>query len=291
MRGSDLPTWRPGRSDWRLHAQTVFSLAVAFICLAASLLVVTNLAAVRDRWSRAGRLTIYLKDGTSDEGAAQLLTALQQTAGVVRARHVSREEARREVVSEQDDAALAALPPEAFPASVEVGFDTHATDEDVKAVALKLQALPEVGSVETYARWTERLSSLLNGGVAASGALAVVVLLAVVSVIAATMRLLLSRRRIEVEVLRHVGATESFVRRPFVVEASAQGALGAVAAILVLLVLYGVVRGRFDNELAALLGLAPAFLPWQAVVGLVGLGAGLGCVTALLTLRRIGSTA
>ena len=57
-----------------------------------------------------------------------------------------------------------------------------------------------------------------------------------------------------------------------------------------LLVLYGVVRGRFDNELAALLGLAPAFLPWQAVIGLVGLGAGLGCATALLTLRRIGST-
>lgn len=289
MRANELPTWRPGRSDWRIHAQTVFSLAVAFICLAASLLVVTNLAAVRDRWSRAGRVTVYLKDGATEESAQVLITALQQSSGVTRARFVSREEARREVIADQDDPALATLPAEAFPASVEVGFDAATADEDVKAVALKLKALPEVASVETYARWTERLSSLLSGGVAASGALAVVVLLAVISVIAATMRLLLNRRRVEVEVLRHVGATESFVRRPFVIEASAQGALGAVAALGVLLVLFLVVRGRFDQELAALLGLAPAFLPWQGVLGLVALGAGLGCGTALLTLRRIGS--
>ena len=43
-----LRTWRAGRSDWRLQALSIFSLAVAFVCLASALLVVTNLAAVRD---------------------------------------------------------------------------------------------------------------------------------------------------------------------------------------------------------------------------------------------------
>ena len=52
-------TWRAGRSNWRAQALTVFSLAVAFVCLASALLVVTNLAQVRDRWSRAGRATVY----------------------------------------------------------------------------------------------------------------------------------------------------------------------------------------------------------------------------------------
>ena len=50
-----LGTWRAGRSNWRLQALSVFSLAVAFVCLASALLVVTNLESVRDRWSRAGR--------------------------------------------------------------------------------------------------------------------------------------------------------------------------------------------------------------------------------------------
>jgi hypothetical protein len=52
--------WHLARRAERLAAprcSAVFSLAVAFVCLAASLLVVTNVEAVRDRWSRAGRAT------------------------------------------------------------------------------------------------------------------------------------------------------------------------------------------------------------------------------------------
>ena len=59
---SRLGAWRAGRSDLRLHALSVFSLAVAFVCLAAALLVVTNIQAVRDRWARAGRATVYLRE-------------------------------------------------------------------------------------------------------------------------------------------------------------------------------------------------------------------------------------
>ena len=87
---------------------------------------------------------------------------------------------------------------------------------------------PAVETVETYQRWTEKLSTLLGGGVTASGCLAIIVLAAVVSVIASTMRLLLTRRRMEVEVLKLVGASDAFVRRPFVIE----GAPTALAALL-----------------------------------------------------------
>jgi cell division transport system permease protein len=102
------------------------------------------------------------------------------------------------------------------------------------------------------------------------------------------MRLLLSRRRIEVEVLRLVGATNSFVRRPFVIEGAMQGAAGAAAAIAILGGLFWLVRGRFDHELANLLGLSPSFLPWTVTVGFVLLGGVLGATTALVSLRRMG---
>ena len=51
--------------EWRLHALSVFSLAVAFVCLGAALLVVTNLRAVEERWAHAGRASVYLKDGAT----------------------------------------------------------------------------------------------------------------------------------------------------------------------------------------------------------------------------------
>jgi cell division transport system permease protein len=269
-----------------LQALSVFSLAVAYVCLAAALLVVANLAQVRDRWSRAGRATVYLRDGVSDEDAKSLVKALEATAGVARARHLGREAAREELLQDSADEALAALPAEAFPSSVELGFTDDVKEVDLSLLALKLRALPTVESVDTYQRWTEKLSALLEGGVAAALCLALVVLGAVVSVVASTMRLLFEGRRREVEILRLCGATERFVARPFVLEGTLQGATGAAMAVLLLAVLYQLVRGRFDTQLATLLGVQPAFLPWSVALGMVAVGALLGGATAYWSLRR-----
>ena len=279
--------WRAGRGAMRLHLLSIFSLAVAFVCLASALLVVTNVASVRDRWSRAGRATIYLRDGASEVEIGALTAALEGTPGVKKVRHVSAIEARREVIADERDKALSALPASAFPASLEVGFSDEVTDDDLATIALKLRNLPAVETVETYQRWTERLSSLLSGGVTASMCLAVIVLCAVVSVIGSTMRLLLHRRKSEVEVLKLVGATDAFVRRPFVVEGATQGAAGALAAILLLGVLFLIVRGRFDQELSSLFGVTPSFLPWYLTLGMVSLGGALGATTALMSLRKM----
>jgi cell division transport system permease protein len=280
-------TWRAGRGATRVHLLSIFSLAVAFVCLASALLVVTNVASVRDRWARAGRATVYLRDGATEAEIAALTAALEGTAGVKRVRHVSAIEARREVIADERDKALAALPPSAFPSSLEVGFEEDVGEEELGAMALKLRALPAVDTVETYQRWTERLSSLLGGGVTASACLAAIVLCAVVSVIGSTMRLLLHRRKSEVEVLKLVGATDAFVRRPFVVEGATQGAAGAAAALLMLGALFLIVRGHFDQELSTLLGVTPSFLPWPLALGMVALGASLGAATALVSLRRM----
>jgi cell division transport system permease protein len=257
-------TWRAGRRDWRLQALSVFSLSVAFICLAAAILVVTNVEALRDRWSRAGRATIYLKDSAKEPEVAALSQALSQT-----------------------DESLAALPVEAFPGSLEIAFNDSITDEQLQTIALKLRALPAVDTVETYEKWTDRLSALLGGGVTAALFLAVIVLGAVVSVVGSTMRLLLQRRKIEVEVLRLVGATDNFVRTPFVVEGATQGAMGAGLAIAVLFVLFLIVKDRFDQQLSNLTGLMPTFLPLPVALAMIALGAFLGGTTAFFSLRKI----
>lgn len=266
---------------------SVLSLSVAFVCLSAALLIVTNIAMVRDRWSKAGRATVYLRDGVEEAAIGDLVRALSATPGVMKVRHVTRMEARREVVFDEDDKTLAELPPSAFPESLEVGFSSDVDERELSAMTAKLRALPAVETVETYQRWTERLSALLGGGVTASVCLALIVLCAVMSVITSTTRLLLHRRRIEVEVLRLVGATDAFVRRPFVVEAAMQGAAGAATAIAIVGALFLFVSGRFDHELAGLLGVSPSFLPWPLALGMVALGGALGAGTALLSLRKM----
>ena len=279
--------WRSGRGDLKLYLLSVFSLAVALVCLASALLVVVNLHAVEVRWKRAGRISIYLRDGAPEDQLQILRRAVEQTPGVTSSKYISPADARKDMVDDGISGSLAALPVEAFPASIEVSLETEVADTDVVAIAEKLRVVPAVESVETYQRWTDRLSSLVRGGVAASTVLALVVLAAVISVIGSTMRLALHRRRIEVEVLKLVGATDRFVRRPFLVEGAAQGALGALASLGLLGVLYLIVRGRFDDELGLLLGMTPTFLPWEIAFGMVAMGAVLGAASAFAGIRRL----
>ena len=274
--------------EWRLHALSVFSLAVAFVCLGAALLVVTNLSAAQDRWAHAGRASVYLKEGASQDDVDALRAALTRVPGVTGARYVSSGDARAEFGREfAGHDALAGLGADAFPASLELDVAPDMPDADLTDADAKMKLLPAVDDVETYQSWTERLARLVRGGVAASALLAVVVLAAVLAVVGSTMRLVLQRRRMEVEVLKLVGATDAFVRKPFVVEGGVQGALGAVGAIALLAVLFLMVRGRLDSELAALVGVEPSFLPWQVACGMVVLGGVLGAAASLASLRRL----
>jgi cell division transport system permease protein len=279
--------WRSGRGDWKLYLLSVFSLSVSFVCLAAALLVVVNLRAIEMRWSRAGRVTVYLRDGTTDDQLSSLKRALAQTPDVVSSRYVSPQDARADMADDGAASALSSLPVEAFPASIELTLADSATDDRITAMSEKLRGLPSVESVETYQRWTERISKLMRGGVSASAVLALVVLVAVASVIGSTMRFALHRRRIEIEVLKLVGASDRFVRRPFLVEGAAQGALGAGASLALLGVLYLIVRGKFDEELGLVFGVRPMFLPWEIVLAMIAGGGLLGAFSAWAGVRRL----
>jgi cell division transport system permease protein len=279
--------WRGTKHDWRLHALSVFSVAVAFVCLASALLVVVNVSHVRDRWSSTGRASVYLKKGADREQIAVIERALRASEGVTGVKFVSSEDARHEMTGQSDDPIIDSLPTEAFPASLEVSITSEVAAGRLDQLAGQLGALPAVDRVETYAAWSDRLGALLAGGVTASGLLALVVLAAVVSVVSSTIRLALQRRRIEVEVLKLVGATDDYVRRPYVVEGAVQGALGATLALLLLGSLFGIVQSHFDSSFATLIGMTPSFLPWTVALALVVSGAGLGALAALLSVRRL----
>jgi cell division transport system permease protein len=209
--------------------------------------------------------------------------------GITAVKYVSSGDARsdfgsRELATKNE---LAALPVEAFPASIEIEVRPDLSDAELDQIVAKLKQLPAVDDVETYQAWTERLARLVRGGVAASALLAIVVFAAVLAVIGSTIRLALQRRRSEVEVLKLVGATDRFVKGPFIMEGSVQGAAGAAGALGLLAALFFLVRGRLDAELAALIGVEPQFLAWYTAAGMVALGAVLGATAAMTSLRKM----
>lgn len=280
---------RGGRHDWQLQLSSVFSVGVAFICLASALLVVANVQTLRVRWSHTGRASVYLQANAEAADVEAIMKALQNTRGVLEVQHVSSEAARKEL-SRSGDEVLAGLPPEAFPASIEVRVHDPERSGALPRMAEKLRLLPRVEAVETYEAWGERLGKLLGSALVGAGVLALVVLATVASVVGSTIRLSLQRRKLEVQVLKVVGATDDYVRRPFVIEGAAQGALGAAVALFVVVLLFLVGYARFDTELSLLLGAPPSFLPWYAALGMVVLGTVLGALSAHLSVRKLLAT-
>ena len=174
---------------------------------------------------------------------------------------MSRADARNDMVNERHLVVAGGTTGfEAFPASFELKLRDDVTDGQVAAIAQKLRAVPSVDAVETYERWTERLASLLKGGVMASVILGFVVLAAVISVIGATMRLALHRRR-----NRGRGAQVGRGDRPLRERSIlGRGRLPRGRSARARRSLFWVCStwwyaGRFDDNLGLLLGVNPSF--------------------------------
>ena len=90
------------REERRLYIVAVTSLAVAFICLGATLLGVTNLDAAATRWGQSGRITLFLKDDADPQDIAQLRVVLEGLGDVNEVTHVTPTEARESFLAEAD---------------------------------------------------------------------------------------------------------------------------------------------------------------------------------------------
>ncbi|HSH41203.1 MAG TPA: permease-like cell division protein FtsX [Arenicellales bacterium] len=153
----------------------------------------------------------------------------------------------------------------------------HRDIEAVQAFVEGAAALPEVDNVRSDVLWLRRLAAMVAIGHRLVWVLAVLLGFAVVVIISNTVRLAILSRAHEIEVIKLIGGTDRFIRRPFLYQGFAQGALGAIAAVLAVTVCVEALRvpvtvlvGEYGGGYR-LLG-----LDWAAAGALLGLGSGLG---------------
>lgn len=275
------------REELRLYLVAVTSLAVAFLCVGGALLATTNLSTMAERWGESGRMSVYLRDGARGEDVAQLRMVLEGLPEVASVESLSSEEARGLFLEHSEVSSdLASLPAEVFPPSLEVAIAEGTPIQRVDAISERVGRFRAVSDVETYRSFFDRLGSLVSAGTSLAMVLGLLVALCVFAVIGNTIRLAVARRRAEIEVMKLCGATDNFVRGPFVLEGTFQGAMSALLAVLALGVLFTTVRGSLDASLAELMGTRAVFLDAWMLVALVAAGAIAGAAGSALSLRR-----
>ena len=238
------------REDTRLYVVAITSLTVAFICLGAALIGIENLSSIADRWGQSGRVTIYLRDTATVSDIEELKLLIESLQEVADVQHLTSAEAREAFLSNTTSgSSLAGLPTDVFPASLEASITAGTSMERMDAIVARVVRFRSVEDVETYRGWFERLESLLATGRVVSAALASLVMVCVLAVVGNTIRLLVAGRRREIEVMKLCGATDRFVRGPFLIEGAIQGLMAATLALLLMGLVFLSMRAEIDATL------------------------------------------
>jgi len=275
------------KEDVRLYVVAVWTLTVAFLFLAASLLAMANLSQIADRWGQSGRLTIYLRDGARPSDVEQLRMALEALPEVREIEQVSPSTAREQFLDGSSvSGELAALPPDVFPSSLDVTIAPGTPAARLTSITERIARFGAVEGAETYRSWFDRVDALLAAAGVAAGIVALLVAICVIAVVANTIRLAVAGRRDEIEVLKLCGATDGFVRGPFLVEGAAQGLAASVFATMILAIAFVVLRAPVDTVLGTLAGVSAVFLHPLVFVALLVGGAAIGALGSALSLGR-----
>ncbi len=243
-------------------------------------IVAYNIRRTMERVESRVEVVAFLRDDANPNAVELAQRDIAAFPEVLSVYYISRDEAlelaRRDLV--EFNAVFDELDSNPLPASIEVRLKPgQRGPATVRAVAKRIGSYPFVEDVRYGSEWLDKVYLLRRVAAAATfllgGAFAVVAAL----IIGAAVRLAVFARRDEISIMRMVGATESFVRGPFLLEGLMTGLLGAGLALAAT---YGLFRVLSQTVLQL------EWMPREWLVGGIGVGALLGVLASALAVRR-----
>ncbi|MFJ4372416.1 permease-like cell division protein FtsX [Pseudomonas japonica] len=194
---------------------TCLVMAVALSLPMGLSLILGNIERLGGSWQRAAQISLYLKLDAGARAGEALRDQIKALPGVADAEYVSREQALNEFQQQSGlGEALRELPDNPLPGVVVV-TPNEVDKPALEALRQRLAELPHVELAQLDLVWVERLAAILKLGDRFVFGLTVLLVSALLLVIGNTIRLHIENRRTEIEVIKLVGGTDSYVRRPF----------------------------------------------------------------------------
>jgi cell division transport system permease protein len=221
-------------------------IAIAIALPAGLRVIVNNADLLSDSWQGAADFTVYLKLDVASDEARALADEVRARDDVEEVTFISRDEALAEFrVRSGFGDALGALEENPLPHALVVRPAGGAA-ADVEPLARDLDALDATDLVQLDTEWVARLRGMLMLLARIVDIVTVLLCLAVVLVIGNTIRLEINNRSTEIEVMKLVGGTDGFIRRPFLYLGFWYGFGGALAAALLVVIALALISGPVE---------------------------------------------
>lgn len=263
-----------------LSALAVTTIAFALFVVGLFGLVALNLRETLSQVAERVEIVAYLARGTPVDVVTVAMGDIQAFPEVEEVTYVTEdqalERARRELTEFQG--VFSDLTQNPLPASLEIRLKPGFRDaEHVGAVADRLRGFRFAEDIRYGSDWVEKLDRLRSIAGAVGLVVGIAFGAAAVIIIGTTIRMTVLARNREIQIMRLVGATDGFIRRPFVLDGAVKGALGGLLAIGLDYAAYRAVSGA--------LFAASFFTPAQAVA-FVAAGTVLGFLASAASVNR-----
>ena len=269
-------------------AMIILVIGVTLALPAAINVIVKNVQAISGGWDNALDFSVFLREGITEDEASALANLIEQRADVDSVEFISAATALSEFREQSGfGAALDQLPDNPLPHTLVVRPSAGNTSASMVLLQEELANLPEAGHVQIDTEWVQRFHAILDIVRQAIAIGAALLGIAIVVIIGNTIRLDIENRRDEIEVTKLIGASNAFVRRPFLWTGFWYGLFGGLTALA--LVWYGLylleapvsrLAGLYQSNIAiASMGLVEA-------AGIVGIGVFLGLAGSWFTAAR-----
>jgi cell division transport system permease protein len=270
---------------------TALTIAVMGLALALPLaffLVLVNVQHLATALGDSQAISVFLKQDVNADGATRLATALRARADISAVNVRTPQQGLAELAAVQGFGdAVQTLSDNPLPFVLLIEPRAGADRNAVESMVAALRTLPAVDLVQDNGQWRMRLAALLALGRRVTLLLAVLLGAAAVLVIGNTVRLDIRSRAEEISVQQLIGASPSFIRRPYLYEGVCYGLAAGLIAVLLVLLLEAVLAAPVRDLIASYAGrLRFGGLSWVTLAAALVLALVLGWLGAWLASSR-----
>jgi cell division transport system permease protein len=280
MRRAWLGFWRNGMVSIAATATMVLML----VLLSGMIILLTGLNATLTYVQSEVQVHAYLKDTASQTDVATLENSLTRMTQVTDVIYISKAQAYSDYLTRHPDQAsvINSLSNNPIPASLEISLRDP---NDYVDVVTYLNNQPTVDKVDNLQSTVASLATVINVIRVGSTVALVIVGLIVLFIIINTIRLAVVARADEIEIMRLVGASDAFIRWPFIFEGALVGLLGAAITIGLLFLCQAPITGLLSDYFKVLPVDASATVGQNIALLVLGTGVGIGVLGSYLSVR------
>lgn len=261
---------------WNNKLMSMASIAVLMSCMVifgCATMLFANINQVLDRVDDQNVIVAFLDDNADQPVIDRVGEALKAIPNVGNIDFVSGEDGLKQLAEQMDLEAYLNGMENPLPDSYKVSVEDMSKFNETAA---KIQALDGVQQIKESSDLAGKLTSIRHAVTIVCTVIIIMLLVVSLFIVSNTVRVTMYSRRLEISIMKAVGATKWFIRWPFMIEGMLLGFLAGVVSLLLVWGVYALALSMFGDLFSSLLGgstLVPfGRLAWQLALGFIGMG-------------------